>query len=280
MNLASPSFDLPEVEVEEAPCTEAIDETVLPTLRQPAEFGNTLHAYRAHAMTLVPTDATSLAQCAAFVLTCKAAEKYAESKRKSLVDPLNKMVRDHNETWMPIAKGFEQVWRDVDGRLSRYIYAEQQKAILEQQRELARAAQERALLEAQAAKARAVASAAAQLGSVQEAAKAEAKADRLELKAETVIAEVVPVQAKTLDMGGATLTAKAPKDDWCLPGWDREMKLYADSPLLDGVDMAWLRRFCVVDPVRLNAAFKGGEQFPKPFGKTVKFSGSILRGGK
>lgn len=271
------AFDLPDNDVALTP--EVLDEALLPTLQQPAEFGSTLHAYRALALTLAATDAKSLAQCAAFVLSCKAAEKFAEGRRKSLVDPLNKQVKEHNEIWMPIAKGFEQVWREVDSRLSRYVYAEQQKAIALQQAEIARAAKEKALIEQKAADARAAAEAAAQSGNVQEAAKAEAKADRLELKADMIVADVVPIQPKTLDMGGVTLTAKAPKKNWALPGWDKKEKLYGDDPRLKGLDPAWLIRYCTLDAVRLNKAF-GAVAFPAPFVEVDEFGGSTARGGK
>ena len=36
---------------------------------------------------------------------------------------------------------------------------------------------------------------------------------------------------------------------WILPSWDKKTKLYADDPLLAQVEMAWLRRFCLIDPV-------------------------------
>jgi hypothetical protein len=270
------SFDL-----EEAPVVdEVLDEALLPTLQQPDQFDQALQGYKAQAGMLMPTDPASMKRCAAFIETCKVASKYAESRRKEIVDPLNKQVKEQNETWMPITKGFDALWREVDGRLSRYIYEQQQLAIAEQQKELARAAQERAALEKKEAEAKAAAAAAAQAGDQKAALKAEAKAEEFAMKAENVVAEVVTVQPKTLDLGGATLTAKAPKKVWSLSGWDKASKLYGDDARLRGIDPAWLLRFCVLDPVRLNAAYKSGETFPAPFGEVQEFGGSVLRGGK
>lgn len=269
------SFDL-----EEAPVVEVLDESLLPTLQQPDQFGQALQGYQAQAGMLLPTDPASVKRCAAFIETCKVASKYAEARRKEIVDPLNKQVKEHNETWMPITKGFDALWREVDGRLSRYIYEQQQLAIAEQQKELARAAQERAAMEKKEAEAKAAAAAAAQAGDQKAAMKAESKAEEFAMKAENVVAEVVAVQPKTMDLGGATLTAKAPKKVWSLPGWDKSSKIYGDDARLKGVNPAWLLRFCVLDPVRLNAAYKSGETFPAPFGEVQEFGGSVLRGGK
>ena len=112
-----------------------------------------------------------------------------------------------------------------------------------------------------------------------EAAKAEAKADRLELKAELVVDDVVTVQPKTLDLGGVTLSAKAPKKNWSLPGWDKKEKLPGNDDRLKGIDPAWLIQFCVVDATRLNKAY-GVVPFPKPFVDVEEFGGSTARGGK
>lgn len=278
---------------EETPVVEVLDEALLPTLQQPDQFDQALQGYKAQAGMLMPTDPASMKRCAAFIETCKVASKYAESRRKEIVDPLNKQVKEHNETWMPITKGFDALWREVDGRLSRYIYEQQQLAIAEQQRELARAAQERAALEKKEAEAKAAAAAAAQAGDTKAALKAEAKAEELAMKAEHVVAEVVTVQPKTVDLGGATLTAKAPAKTWMLTGWDgakplkvmngdkpdpRIASLVGDfSKLPEGVQ--FLLKVCEMTSVHLNKNF-GVITFPAPFQETMKFGGSVLRGGK
>lgn len=116
-----------------------------------------------------------------------------------------------------------------------------------------------------------------------DASAADAKREEIaRLEAEVsvpVVAQVVEQVASTVKTGAGSVSFKDDKKNWALPGWNKTSKLYADSALLAGIDAKWLLRFCIVDAVRLNAAYKSGEMFPKPFGEVVEFGGSMVRKG-
>lgn len=253
------------------------------TASDPEEFNRFLTIYKRAAINLKPSDSLSVRICQAFVATAKVGAKFAESVRKSIVDPLNKQVKDANAVWMPIVQGFEAMAKEVDTRVTLYHYEQEQAAIREQKRLQELADREKLRLEQDAAKARQEAEAKRAAGDEMGALKATTKAENLELKAETVapaIADTLP--ERTTDLGnGATLSSGKVKLTWKLIGWDKESKLYADNPLLNGVDINWLKRFCVLDPVRLNKAYEGGEKFPHPFTEAPKVTSSRLtqRGG-
>lgn len=268
---------------------EFVPDVSIETLTKPTDLGHQLQVYKGQTLSLIPTDALSVKRCAAFVETCKVASKHAETQRKALVDPLNKQVKEHNEVWMPISKGFDDLWREVDGRLSRFAYQQKQEAIAQQQREIQKANEEKRKLDQQAEEARKAAAAAE---TPQEAAKLQAKAERFELKSEMVVAPVVPMESKTIDLGDSTLGVKDPKPQWVLAGYDGKKPLSLLDPLLSSIvgdlsalspALVWLISNSEVNPVLLNASLKapgGAARFPKPFAITDKFGSSTLRGSK
>ena len=255
---------------------------------QEADEQTTLSIYQQRAATLIPTDDLTIRQCAEFIEECKLAEKRQEAKRKEQVDPLNAKVKEINALYMPVRDAFGQLWRSVDERVSRYVHEQRKKARLEQQRVIDDAKRKQKDEEDKADAARKDAEAARQAGDDKLAAKLEAKAEKAEVKASMITAPVVHAPDRTMDLGGNTLSVSAPKKDWMLAGWDKAKPLpvldASLAPLIGKLDalpegLRWLLRFCDVNPVRLNAAFKSGEKFPAPFAETDKFGGSTLRKG-
>lgn len=250
------------------------------------DFTAELERYREQAATLIPKDELTLQQCAVFVAECKKAANRVEAARTALVEPHNKIVKDTNALYMPVRQAFQDLARAVDMRAGAFL-AEQRRIAEEEQRRInAEAERKRIELERKAEEERKKAEEAAKAGDEQAAAKAAAKAEKIEAKAATVAPTVVETPANTIKLGDSTLSVKAPQKDWILPGWDKTKPL----PVLSGSftplvgDLAklpdglrWLLRFCDVNPVRLNQAFKSGERFPKPFAEIEKFGGSTLR---
>lgn len=256
---------------------------VLPVEEQPAVMApeaQELEVYVQRAAALIPTDARSLKQCAVFIEECKLAQKRVEAKRTAQVEPLNKQVKEINAVLIPVRDMFEQLWRRVDQRASQYQYELKRKLEADQRRLIDAANERQRLLDVKAEEERQKAVAARAAGNEQAAVKLEAKAEQLEHKAALVVPVVVESVAKTIDLGGATLTLKDPGKEWILPGWDKSKPIPATDDRLKGVDLTWLLRFCDVNPVRLNNAYKSGEKFPKPFSEAPKFGGSTLRGAK
>lgn len=261
---------------------------VLPNEESSELFEGQLVVYQKRAGELVPSDELTVRQCAEFIEQCKLAEKRVEAKRKEQVDPLNAQVKEINNLYKPVADAFSALWRSVDEKVSRFVHQQRIKAQQEQQRLIDEAKKKQAEEEAKADAARKAAEEARAAGEEKLAAKLEAKADKAEVKASMVTAPIVLAPERTMDLGGNTLSVSAPKKDWMLAAWDKSKPLpvldASLAPLIGKVDalpegIRWLLRFCDVNPVRLNAAFKSGEKFPAPFAETDKFGGSTLRKG-
>lgn len=236
-----------------------------------------LNIYRAKVDGLVPTDDRTVLACGEFVEQCKLAAKRVEDKRTALTDPLNKQVKDINGIYMPVRDAFQSMAKAVTMRVNKFLDDRRKAAELEQQRLLAEAAKKQAELDRKAQEAKAKAAQALESGDEVAATVLESKAAILEQKAAEVVPMQVAVPNGKVELETSTVSFGGAKKVWSLPGWNKESKLYADSAILDGVDMNWLRRFCVVDTVRLNAAFKSGEVFPKPFIVGKDYSSSRVR---
>ena len=250
------------------------------------DFSAELQQYQEKAATLIPKDELTIKQCAAFIEECKTAAKRVEEKRQVIVGPLNKQVDEANAVYIPVRDAFKSLAKAVDTKVAVFIAEQKRKAEEEQRRINAEAERRRLELERKAEAERRKAQEAAAQGDAEASAKLEAKAEQIEAKAATVAPTVVETPANTIKLGDSTLSVKAPPKDWILPGWDKTKPL----PVLSGSftplvgDLAklpdglrWLLRFCDVNPVRLNQAFKSGERFPKPFAEIEKFGGSTLR---
>lgn len=245
-----------------------------------------MQRYQQKAMDLIPCDEASAEACAAFIEEAKNKEKAIEAFRDEKVRPLNEQVAYYNRILKPFVSAYGNAWRTVSERLGRYVAEQKRKAEEEQRRINAEAERKRLELERKAEEERRKAIEAAAQGDAEAAAKAEAKAEKIEAKAATVAPAVVEQVSNKFSLGRSTLSVRAPQKDWMLPGWDKAKPLPVLSgsfgPLVGDLSklpdgLKWLLRFCDVNPVRLNAAFKSGEKFPKPFAEIEKYGGSNLR---
>lgn len=242
-----------------------------------AEREQYLALYQQRVNALVPIDDLTVKSCGEFVEQCKVAAKRVEDKRTALTEPLNKQVKDINAIYMPVRDAFQGMAKAVTVRVNKFMEDRKRAAELEQQEILAEAARKQAELDRKAREAKAKAAQALESGDEVAATVLESKAAILEQKAAEVVPMQVAVPNGKVELETSTVSFGGAKKVWSLPGWNKESKLYADSAILDGVDMNWLRRFCVVDTVRLNAAFKSGEVFPKPFIVGNDYSSSRVR---
>lgn len=268
------------------------EESRVSTITTPTDLKQLVEAYKGQANQFVPTDPLSVRRTAAFIDTCKAAMKHAEAQRKSLVDPLNKQVKDLNAIWQPIVEGFAAIVKIKDAQLSQHVYEEQQRIEREQQAAIAEANRKQAELDRKAEEARLAAAAAQESGNTIEAAKQEGKAQRLELQAAHVAPAVVQNETpRKIDLGGSTFSVKVPDSTWTLAGWDKEKSIKVMncgkpdariaslvgefSKLPAGVQ--FILNHCDLNPVHLNKSW-GQMEFPAPFAKGLKFGGSRSSG--
>lgn len=121
-----------------------------------------------------------------------------------------------------------------------------------------------------------------------EAAKLDAKAEQHDVASTYVTPEVLPQQAKTIDLGGSKLVTKAPKKTWLLTGWDKQKPLKVTDPKLSALvgdietlppGVRFLLKHADLSPVHLNKSF-GVIQFPAPFAEVDDYSGAALRKAK
>ncbi|MEO7665627.1 MAG: hypothetical protein ABIU97_01160, partial [Dehalococcoidia bacterium] len=277
----NPAFELTEEEtVEDKPVVTFPVFPPLPENPDPATAEQILSVYEETIAALPTISKHTLEAYGDAIEQIKLAENGMEERRKAKVGPLNKEVKEINEAYMPFVKRFELMWRRLSEVPNRFI-AEQRRLADEEQRRANAIAEQKRLEEERKAQAdRDAAAKALEAGNLKEAAKLESRADQHELRAASTVAPIIDQVSKKVDTGTSYVGFSGGKKTWALPGWDKESKLYADSPLLAGVDMDWLKRFCVVDPVRLNAAYKAGDVLPKPFAETMDYAGATSRGKK
>ncbi len=282
-----------ELEEPEVLDAEIPSEEMVKVLVSPADLLSQLEVIKSRAVSLHPTDELSAKRCAALASTCTFASKHAEAQRTAVTDPLNKQVKDHNAIWQPIVKGFEELARMTKMEVSKWVDGERKKAELEQQKLIDAANAERDRLERKAQAERdeveRLRKEADGKSTIVEAELLHLDADRLEKKADKdalraaqVVTTVAPMQTKTLDLGGATLSTKAPKNTYILPGWDKAKPLKLTDPKLaellrDPAGLQFLLQHADLNPVYLNKSF-GVIPFPAPFATVPDYSGASVRG--
>lgn len=256
-------------------------------LAPPDQRDTVLAIYRKRAESLVPKDAVTLKICAEFVAECKEAAKRVEEKRVERVKPFNDEVDAINAVRIPVRELFKDMAKVVTARVNQYNYALEQKAELEQQQRNREAELRQAELDRKADEARAAAQVAQEAGDVKAAIKLESKALELEQKAAAVVPEQAMLPSNKVEVGEATVSFNGPKKVWSLPGWDKKKPLPVLSPELAKLvgdlsklpaEIQFLLQHADLNPVRLNASYKGGMKFPAPFAIVNDFSGSSLRG--
>lgn len=251
-----------------------------------AEREQYLALYQQKVNALVPVDDFTVKSCGEFVEQCKLAAKRVEDKRTALVDPLNKQVKELNAVYMPVRDAFQNMAKAVTMRVNKFIDDRRRAAELEQQRLLAEAAKQQAELDRKAQEARAKAEEAATRGNYVAASVQESKAVILEQKAAEVVPMQVAVPNGKVELETSTVSFGGAKKVWALGSWDKKKPLRVLDPSLAALvgDLSKLPdgvRFVLqhsdINPVYLNASFKGGTKFPAPFAEVNDYSASRVR---
>ena len=293
----NPSLEMADETTTETPLVEVLTEEQVAALTDPQAFLKQIEAVEQLKATLSPTDELAIKRLAALGATATFSARFAEEQRVTIVGPLNEKVDAANLIWMPIVKRGKATAQEINAIVSKAIDDRRKAAAIEQQRLIDEAKAKQDELDRKAKEERDEADRLRQLADQaktideadvlhQQADKLEKKAGKDELKASQVVTTVVPTQSKTLDLGGVTFSAKAPKKIWILAGWDKQKPLRLTdhklsalvgdlSKLPEGVQ--FLLKYSDLNPVYLNKAF-GEVPFPKPFGETDDYKGSSVRG--
>lgn len=286
----------PLLEVTEEPVVEVLTEEQVTALFDPYQLLQQLEVCKTRFVTLRPVDLLSAKQCAALASTCTFASRHAEEQRTAIVGPHNKIVKDTNDIWRPIVEGFEALGKLKAAEVNQWVESEREKAAEAQRREIAEAKAKQDELDRkaeeerkEAERIRLEADKATTIAEAerlhQQADKLESKAEKHELAASNVVTQVVPTQAKTIDLGNSTFSTRAPKETWMLAGWDKTKPLKCTDPKLADLigdpaklpeGVRFLLQHTDLNPVYLNKSF-GVIEFPKPFAKTKDYSGSQVR---
>jgi hypothetical protein len=287
----------PSLELAEEPEVEVLTEEQVAMLEKPEQLKQQLEVVKTQFLGLVPTDELSAKRCAALAATCTFASKHAESQRTTVTDPLNKQVKEQNLIWQPIVKGFEELGKRGKEAVAKWIDDRRKEQEREQKRLLDEAKAKQDALDRKAEEERQEAERLRLEGDkattieeaeifYQYADKLEQKAEKTELKAAQVVTQVAPMQSKTLDLGGASLSTKAPRNTWLLVGWDKAKSLKVTDPKLAALvgdlsklpeGVQFLLKHADLNPVYLNKSF-GVIEFPAPFAIVPDYSGSQVRG--
>lgn|SRR5574343_187268 len=251
-----------------------------------AEREQYLALYQQRVNALVPIDDLTVKSCGEFVEQCKLAAKRVEEKRTALTEPLNKQVKDINAIYMPVRDAFQSMAKAVTIRVNKYLDDRRRAAELEQQRLLAEAAKKQAELDRKAQEAMAKAAQALESGDEVAATVLESKAMILEQKAAEVVPMQVAVPNGKVELETSTVSFVGATKVWSLNGWDKKKPLRVLDPALASLvgDLSKLPegvRFILqhsdLNPVHLNASYKGGLKFPVPFAEVSDYSGSRVR---
>ncbi len=251
-----------------------------------AEREQYLALYQQRVNALAPIDDLTVKSCGEFVEQCKLAAKRVEDKRTTLTEPLNKQVKDINAIYMPVRDAFQGMAKAVTMRVNKFLDDRRRAAELEQQRLLAEAAKKQAELDRKAQEAKAKAAQALESGDEVAATVLESKAAILEQKAAEVVPMQVAVPTGKVELETSTVSFGGAKKVWSLNGWDKKKPLRVLDPSLAALvgDISKLPegvRFILqhsdLNPVYLNASYKGGMKFPVPFAEVNDYGGSRVR---
>ncbi len=251
-----------------------------------AEREQYIALYQEKVNALVPVDDRTVQSIGEFVEQCKLAAKRVEEKRTLLVAPLNKQVSEINATYKPVVDTFLGFAKAATIRVNKFLDDRRRAAELEQQRLLAEAAKRQAELDRKAQEAKDKAALAAEYGDMVTAAVQESKALILEQKAAEVVPMQVAVPTGKVELETSTVSFGGAKKVWALNGWDKKKPLRVSDPSLASLvgDLSKLPegvRFILqhadLNPVYLNASYKGGMKLPAPFAEVNDYSGSRVR---
>jgi hypothetical protein len=287
-----------ELEVPEETVTipEVLSEEQFRGLNDPKSFLDQIAVIEKLSTSILPVDELSLKKLAVLGATASNSAKFAEANRVAITGPLNKQVDEANALWMPIVKRGKAFAQQISAIIAKAIDDSRRAAAIAQQKLIddAKAKQDeidRKAKEAreEADRVRLAADAATTIDEAevlhQQADRLEKKADVLEVKSEQVVTQVVQAQSKTLDLGGSTFSARAPKKTYLLAGWDRSKPLRLTDTKLSSLvgdieklpdGLRFLITHSELNPVLLNKSF-GVIKFPAPFAEVDDFGGSSFR---
>lgn len=275
-------------EVAEEPLLSPETDAVTIVSQSQEERDKFLSMYNQRVNALVPTDDLTVRSCGEFVEQCKLAAKRIEEKRTALTDPLNKQVKDLNAVYMPVRDAFKNMATVVTTRVNKFLDERRRAAELEQQRINRAAAEKQALLDKQAQEAKDKAAAAAANGDEVAATAFESKAVILEQKAAEVIPMQVAQTSSKIELEDSTVSFGGGKKVWSLTGWaDKKKPLRVIDPALASLvgdlsklpaGIQFILQHADLNPVYLNASYKGGMKFPAPFVEVNDYSKSTVRG--
>lgn len=199
------------------------------------------------------------------VNTFKKNAKELDELRTNENEPHNAAVKANNAKYNPAIEFCKRLAKAINDRVCAYRDEQERKALEAQRLEIERANKEREEAEALARIAQEEADKQRVVGNVEVAEVIEAQAQTLELEAALTMPKVVPVQPKTyaLPGGGSINYRKVPT--WTLPGYANDAKIPADAPIFSRVDFALIKKFFVIDPVKVNAVLKADGKLPAPF---------------
>lgn len=253
---------------------------------EPSVKEKAIASYQQRVEALIPKDDLTVKACGEFVEQCKLAAKRVEEKRLAQVGPLNKQVDEINGSLMPVREAFKAMAKAVTERVNKFLDDRRKAAELEQQRLNAEAAAKQAEIDRKAEETRAKAAEAAAAGDTVTAIKLESKANQLEQKAAEIVPEQAALPSNKVELETSTVSFSGPKKVWSLPGWDKKKPLPVLSPSLAPLvgdvsklpaGLQFILQHADLNPVRLNATYKGGTKFPAPFSEVPDYSGSTLR---
>lgn len=257
---------------------------VLPDVDEPtgalSEQTRQLQAMEHASAALIPADDETEEAATLFVSKCRQAEKELDAERKTQTDPLHARIKAISEPYKKVIEAFMALRMNVQWRLDDYRKRKALAQAAEQQRLIEAANRKQAEEQAKAEAARKAADQARAAGDEQAAAKLESKAERSELRASTVEIPVLETVKKTVRLEDGSSVTFSNAKDWGINGYDKKEKIYADDPRFNGLDWNKYKRFFVLDVVRVNAAFKGGEKLPHPPFFEISKGGTTVRGGK
>lgn len=255
---------------------------------QPTARDQALASYRARVDALVPTDDTTVKQCSEFVEQCKLAARRVEDKRLEKTRPLNKQVDDINLVYAPVRDAFKAMAVAVTVRVNQFIEDRKRAAEMEQRKRIEEAKRKQDELDEKARLAREAAAAAEANGEASKASVLEMKADILEQKAAGVVTMYVEQPSSKIELESSTVSFGGAKKIWSLPGWtDRKKPLRVSNPALTKLvgditklppGIQFILQHADLNPVYLNASYKGGMKFPEPFVEINDYSKSTVRG--
>lgn len=244
-------------------------------LTEDAPLQHKLATLESEAKDLQVTDDVTRQSADIVIGKLKQAEKEIEQEKEQKTRPLLTELESTRTPFIKALSFVQAIRKELEQRLGTYLANKRKEEQVLQQKAIEDANRKQAELDAKAEADRKAAEALRAAGQTKEADKLDARAEKIEQKAATVVPTIIQATARTTDLGDSKATTQE-KPDWILTGRDKTEKLYADDQVFAGLDWENYRRWFVLDPTKVNKAVQAGEKLPPPFQKTTKY-GSVHR---